>query len=437
MNVKSFKALLPKEMFFQSLVSLVIRIIAALSGFLFSALVARNLGAEQSGYFFLAFSIINILSVVCCLGLDQSVLYFTGRAFATRNWSLVRSILVRSVVVAFIVGSILSLSVFLAADLAGDVFKKPELTPVLRAMSFAIVGLALVMLLGMSLQGLRRVTSSIFLVNVCGNVCLIIFLYKWPAMDLQDLALIYTFVSVIVVFLGFGYWWLVRPRLRSLDAKQVDWNEISRYSRSLFVVVLIAQLIQWSSQLIAGIWVEPADLARLAMAQRTAMLTSFVLLAVNLVVAPRFASMHQDNDLAGIQELALSSTRLMTLLTLPVVLIMIFFPGLLMGFFGDDFVAGTYLLRILVVGQLINVITGPVNNLLIMTGNADSMKSTMIMAGLIVVGCALILIPLYGVIGAAIATALAVSAQNLIAVWYVRRRLSINIFTAWLTFRRK
>ena len=45
-----------------------------------------------------------------------------------------------------------------------------------------------------------------------------------------------------------------------------------------------------------------------------------------------------------------------------------------MGFFGDEFISGTHLLQILVFGQIINVITGPVNNLLIMTGNESEMK---------------------------------------------------------------
>ena len=167
------------------------------------------------------------------------------------------------------------------------------------------------------------------------------------------------------------------------------------------------------------------------MAQRTAMLTSFVLLAINLVVAPRFASMYSLGDFLGIRKLAISSVRLMIFFTLPIVLIILLFPHILMGFFGDEFISGTHLLQILVFGQIINVITGPVNNLLIMTGNESKMKKTMLISGSVVVLLNFILVPIYGVIGGAFATALAVCTQNIIAAWYVNRKLSINIFTPW------
>jgi len=46
-----------------------------------------------------------------------------------------------------------------------------------------------------------------------------------------------------------------------------------------------------------GTWVSSEEIVQLAVAQRTALLTSFVLMAVNLVVAPRFASMYKKGEM--------------------------------------------------------------------------------------------------------------------------------------------
>lgn len=427
-----FKYFLQNDFLFHSILSLFFRIIAAFSGFVFSVLLARNLGADQSGHFFLVFSIINILSIFCCVGLDQSVLYFTSKAVADKDWLHVRYFLIKSLLLVLVLTTGASCFLFFfSVDLAFHVFGKPGMSGVLENMSFAIVGLALINLVAMSLQALRKVTSSIFFLNIFSNIILIIIIYFFPALTAELLGTLYAITQISIFVFSLAYWWLVRPRWPKKENQLIKWQLVTRHSSSLLLIVLIAQLIQWSSLLICGIWVEPSDLARLAMAQRTAMLASFVLLAINLVVSPRFASMYKLNDFLGIKKLAISSVRLMILFTLPIVLIILSFPHILMGFFGDEFISGTYLLQILVFGQIINVLTGPVNNLLIMTGNKVEMKKTMLIAGSVVVLLNFILVPIYGVMGGAIATALAVCTQNLIAAWFVNRKLSINIFRSW------
>lgn len=427
-----FKSFFLNEFLFQSILSLFFRIVAASSGFFFSAVIAKNLGADQSGYFFLVFSIINICAVFCCLGLDQSILFFTSKAVADQDWFLVRDFLIKSLMIVCVLTASVSFSLYYFSDtLAFHIFKKPALSGVLENMSFAVVGLALINLVVMSLQGLRKITSSIFFLNIFSNVILILIITYFPTLGVEFIGSLYAITQAGVFIFSLIYWWLVRPCWPEKRRQAFRWKSVTRHSSSLLLIVLIAQLIQWSSLLICGIWVESSDLARLAMAQRTAMLTSFVLLAINLVVAPRFASMYSLGDFLGIRKLAISSVRLMIFFTLPIVLIILLFPHILMGFFGDEFISGTHLLQILVFGQIINVITGPVNNLLIMTGNESKMKKTMLISGSVVVLLNFILVPIYGVIGGAFATALAVCTQNIIAAWYVNRKLSINIFTPW------
>lgn len=66
-----------------SLVALTVRVAGAGMAFLFTLLITRQLGAEQSGYFFLAFTLITFLSAIARLGFDNTIIRFTGPLLKT------------------------------------------------------------------------------------------------------------------------------------------------------------------------------------------------------------------------------------------------------------------------------------------------------------------------------------------------------------------
>ena len=84
-----------------------------------------------------------------------------------------------------------------------------------------------------------------------------------------------------------------------------------------------------------------------------------------------------------------------------------------MGLFGTEYSRSALLLVILALGQLVNVMTGSLGYLLSMSGHERDMRTIVLLSGPFAMLAALVLIPLYGVTGVAVATALAVAAQNL------------------------
>ena len=193
----------------------------------------------------------------------------------------------------------------------------------------------------------------------------------------------------------------------------------------------MGQTVQWIGPLITGMWLLAEDVAYLSVAMRIAMLTSFILMAINLVVAPKFAAFHANNDMKGLRSTALFSVRLLMLSAVPIVSVMFIFPEFLMGLFGEDFVSASPLLQILVLGQFVNVVTGSVGYLLTMSGHERDMRNITVVAGTIAVILTLVLTKYYGVTGCAIATAVSLAFQNLAAVYYVKKRLGFNTLLFW------
>jgi len=94
-----------------------------------------------------------------------------------------------------------------------------------------------------------------------------------------------------------------------------------------------------------------------------------------------------------------------------------------MGLFGDEFIVAGNLLVIMAIGQFINVATGSVGYLLNMSGHERDFRRVTFFSGPLTVILSFILIDQYGVLGAAIATAVGLSLQNILALFMVRKRL--------------
>ncbi len=164
-----------------------------------------------------------------------------------------------------------------------------------------------------------------------------------------------------------------------------------------------------------------------AVAARAAELVPFFLGVANLVIAPRIARYHHGGERELLQRLVVASARRVFLASAPLaLLLLIAAPWLLRLLYGGAFVEGALALRILAAAQLVNVGVGSVGLILNMSGNE---KFTAFGVGL---GAALnitlnaALIPLYGIEGAALATATSLIIWNLVLWILVRRRTGLR-----------
>lgn len=414
-----------KDVFVASGLAFVVRIVGAFAGFIATIFVARELGAVEAGYYFLAFSIVSILAAVSQLGMDNTLLRFIG-ANPGQSDSVFRKAMIASGI--FSAAMALCLYYF-SSHFSVIVFDKPQLVAVLKAMSISVVGVALFTICSSALQGLRKVTQSIFVLNIFINILLVVTL-SLGALDAEKLARIFSWLALFNAFLGVLLFLYCRPKLSGFG-DEVSWSDMWVSCLPLWFVVIMNQLVQWSGQFVAGVYLDSELVAQVAVAQRTAMLASFVLIAVNLVVAPRFAALHSAGNRDELEKLAQFSVRLIVIMALPIIGVMLFFPDHLMALYGQDFIGGSLYLQILALGQFVSAITGSVGYLLVMSGHEKDMRNITLFSGpaslLLIWGLTIG----YGAIGNVIGTSLAIASQKLFAVYYVKKRLGINTLVMW------
>ncbi len=419
-----------REIVLGSAVGLSVKVLSAVSIFVMNMLVARTLGAAEAGLFFLGFTLVTVVAAVGRLGLDQSIVRFVAASRATDSIGTLHGVYRKSIAWVAIASIGLALLGWLNTGwLVGNVFDQPGFEPVLRSILIAIPLVALYTMQAQALQGLKQIARSMLTLNVLVPVTLLLLMLLAPVKSAEAIADYFNIACLLTLVVGLFFWFRSAPETEKVD--NFSSSLLRKTCVPLWAVVILSQVVQWSSQLMLGAWSTSEDVAFFATAQRTAMLTSFVLFAVNAIAAPKFAAMHAKGDNDGLKRMAIWSVRLMLLAAVPALMLMLFVPEWLMSFFGEEFRAASTALMILALGQFVNIATGSVGYLLSMTGHERELRNNAIISALVGLVLGLVLIPSHGLLGATVATALAVASQNLLGAYQVRKHLGFNTLVFW------
>ncbi len=416
-----------QELFKGTAVAFIFKFISAGMAFLLNVVLARLLGAEGSGVYYLSFTVVVIFATISRIGMENALIRYVAANLSIGKKSVVVAVYRIAIKLSALVSIPLSSILYLMAPwLSYSVFNKPELEVPLEIMSFAVVPLALFTLHANMLQGAKRIASSIFILSISSPLITatlsIAFVGSYGVQ-----AASYSYVVAAFLTLVFGIiLWNKEICFRSSSSVGRKGEDFLASSLPLFVVNLLTMLISWSPLLLLGVWESSHNIGIFSAASRTAMLTSFVLIAVNSIAAPKFAELYQNGNKKELGEIARNSTKIMVALAFPVLLIFIFFPEPILAIFGDDFREGAKVLIILSIGQFVNVLMGSVGYLLMMTGHERIMRNILIVMGVLSLSLNFLLIPSFGIFGAAIGNAIVMTLQNILMMGYVKKKLGIS-----------
>lgn len=407
-------------------VAFVLKVLQGGLVFCFNLFLARILGVEGAGLYFLCLTVTTIATVFGRMGLDNALLRFTSENAATADWAAVKGVYQRGIKLALISSFISAVVMFAAAPfLAGTVFRKPDVTGPLKFMALAVVPLSLLILHAQMLQGLKRIRDSL-LVNGVGVPALSLMgiCFFGKILGVKGVVFSYVVSAVLVALFGIWLWRSAVPQLGNIKEKLAG-HELLKSCKTFLWIDVLYMITNWTSILALGVWCTKKDIGLFGIASLAATLTSVILTSVNAIAAPKYATLYVNKQMGALDSTARNSTRLMTLLAGPVLALFLFFPEAVMRMFGAGFVGGGSLLSIMAIGQFVNVATGSVGYLLIMSGNELLMRKNLAFIAVLNIILNVTLVPFAGAMGAAIANAVSLSAMNLIGAYLVWTRMKI------------
>lgn len=394
--------------------------------FALSFLLARILGAEGAGLFFLALTVASIASVFARAGMDHALLRFSAAHAGRSEWDRVagaRRHAMRIVGWTSLVG--VALVAGAAPWIASTVFRQPALSAPLRIAAVLILPATFLALYVELLRGIGRIRDATSVQHVvAGLLALPALAILGPWLGVEGAVAAQVFGATGALLLAIVLWRRATPQLRAIRG-MFDRGRLLTTALPLLWVASMDLVIGVTDTVMLGLWRSAGEVGVYGVALRTAALAAFALVAVNTVAAPKFAALHAQGSGEPLSKLARSAARLTVWATLPLILVFAVVPEWILGLFGAEFRAGAWALRLLAAGQLVNVATGSVGYLLTMTGHEKLMRNNILFCAALNVSLNALLIPRYGILGAAAASAISLASMNIISSVLVYRRLAI------------
>lgn len=407
-------------------IALAIRVISVGLLFLLNVMLARWLGAEGFGYYALLTVWVNLSVLMVKGGLDTASLRFISAYRVENKNSYIRGFLQFSLlwvvacsIVLYLVASIVL--VFAPVMPAG--------VP-LWSVGALIIFLALSQLRRTVLLSYKRLVLAEMPESVAKPFLFLAVAIMSVFFGVQASVSDVIHVSWALTLLGLLMGGFVLWRLVSADIKNVDSQfEVRLWLGASLVMLLntgLHQVIKSVDILILGGYRGPDEVAAYAAASRVADLVVFGLSSLNLMVAPRISALYTSGDTEKLRGMLRKTAWFVFLFAVSVFLIFLWVGEWLLGFYGEAFRAGYAALIILAAAQVFNSSTGSVGFLLSMTGSHRVALYVMLLSAVISIPLYYALIPEYGGLGAAIASATGIVVWNFLMLVYACRRLGVN-----------
>jgi len=433
MKKKIEKALTDKdfyELFKKGGSSFFIRIGGQGMGFLLSFVIAHYYGAKGLGGYVLAIVVLRIFTLVSKFGLDTFSIRFTASFAKQRKWKsiiLFRKKIIGLLTITSIISSIIMY--FFSGRIADLININADY---IRLISFFVLPMVFFMLHYQSLRGLKRIAEFSFFYRMSQATFSIVSIFIISSFISSENVPIYAFLTSLCIVSMLTY---ITYKYRFSKAANFSEYEIVedltiRNMLKVSIPLMFAQSVQfimaWTDKLMIGNMMNVESVAIYEVAFRFSMGVSITLMAINSISSPKFAEKYANNDIGGMGKIAMQSAKLIFWTTIPLAIILLFFPKFFMGLYGKEFLIGFEALRWLIIGRVINAFSGSVGNLMQMSGQQKSFMNILIISSIINVMLNYILIPIYGINGAALASVSSLSFWNLTMVYVVKRKFGFS-----------
>lgn len=401
--------------------ALFFRIGSFAAAYLFTLVVARNLGPAAWGSFTLAFTVVQVLAIFSIWGLDNLIVRTLARIDTSDKASLSAAYF-QSLLVVLFFSVLLSAALFLLREeIAVKIFGKPFLAEHLKTASLMLTPWSLIMFHSSCFRGMKNMTGfTIFRMAVYLIAALLMTVFIKLQKDELPVSA-FTISTAVVMIIAIISWMMFSGIQWSQVLKSPEFKPLLQASTPMLITGSVFFILGWADNIFLGIFRSEYEVGIYDTAFKIAAAPAMVLVAINAIQAPVFSNLFHRGEMNKLRANVQKGSRLLFYTSVPVCLFIWLFPESLLGIFGKQFKSGATALIILAGGNLVNSLTGSVGVLLQMTGKQKEYNYIVLSAAGLNIILNVILIPLYGINGAAIASASSKILQNCVAAWYVHK----------------
>lgn len=373
-------------------------------------LVIARMGPEDYGFISLALTILGISYSLSSLGLGTAVTRYVAYFHGLEDLQKMKGVISTALKLAVPLSLIISAIVFTYSDaISNIIFRAPGLSTVLKIISFGIVPYIIYILAIAALTGLKKIEYVIFSRQIVESITRLLVTLGLLYIGYGVLGVGIAYVSAYLFGALSAVYFLEKsfPFINTkIKAASLD-RELLTYSLPLLFSEVIVQALSWTDTLMIGYFKNAAHVGIYNTAAPTAGLILMIPSALSVLFLPVITTAYAKGLMGNIKTTYRKITKLIIAANLPMLLLMVFFSEDILTFlFGYEYSSGSGALIFLSVGYFISAVTGTSGSILDMFKKTKILMAISIASTLINVGMNYLLIPRYGINGAAFASAI-------------------------------
>ena len=415
-------------------------VVSGILTFVLAIIVTRLMGAHGAGVFFAAVAVFTIMSNITELGADTGIVRFSARLLEQGRRGEMRSLVRIAFVPALVFSAIAGLATIVWAVPLADLLSRSdphEVAAYLRIFGWFIPAatIAAIALAGTRGFGTMRPFVGIQSIGMPALKPLMILGAAIGGLTVTGLALGWVIpeglacIAAVIVLMRLvrreGTGRAIAAAAAAGTVPEASGGGLARefwsFSAPRGVAAAFQIVIIWFDLLLLSHFRDASEVGVYGAASRAVLLGTFALQAIRLAIAPQISRLLARDDRTGAQVVYQTATWWLIVVSWPLFVALAIFGPVLLGVFGPGFDQGATALAILSVAMLVNLGTGNVTVVLLMGGKSSWNLLNTAVALILNVGLNIWLIPRFGMEGAAVAWAISIIADNLMAlveVWW-------------------
>jgi len=410
----------------QTSINFIGKIFQLIFSFITGILLARVLGPGLLGQYNIGNTVANFTANFTKLGFDQGFVRFIPRYKANNEEGKIKYLLILSFLVSAILSILIgSIFYFYSDFLALMLFNDIKMSGILKITSVLIFVFTYYRLSSSVLKGIKRVDFFTIISSIVVPATFLLSLLILQKSDVYTVILV-RMISFLIGIILIMFFVLKKEKFINAKIKAINIKEYFNFSSPLLFIGLLYFLISHIDILMIGYFLESSDVGIYSVSVKVATITVFVLVSINNIFSPIISELISKGQIMNLEKLFKSTTKINLIFSFNFLLFIILFNEEILLIFGEGYIAGSYSLIILTFGHFINSSVGSTGMILTMSGNQKYEVYNSISICIINIVLNILLIPLYGIYGAAIATSISILIINIIKLIQVYKILRIH-----------
>lgn len=409
-----------------SFVTFILRLISFLLLNMISFYIAGWYGAKILGVYTLSFTLLQVFLVIVLFGTDTSLIRLISENQSKNSIRHADQVLSKVITIIIPLSFCFSFVVYyFSNELATGFFSDPTLNNPIKLVAISLPLFAMSRLYSSAFRAKKKVIPSIIYEIVIirfGHLLLIMIASVLLERTSSVIMLMLLVVLLMNAGFSFCHWksdlrnW--KEKSCSVDSPAKTYREILSLSAPMYLTSSMFLLMNWADTILLGVFDDTEKVGIYHVVLKLSFLTSFAMESVTTILVPKLSEMYYSKQERDLKKIIQFSSFLSFWTSIPLLILLSIFSTPLLSIFGDIFTTGKTALIILCVGQLVSSLTGGVIPLLNMTGHQSKSSKILLVSTFVNILGNLALIPIWGMLGSAIATALSIAVRDIAAsVW--------------------